>query len=458
MFGKFKEIYFVGIGGSGMSGIAEILHNLGYKISGSDNSPGEATEHLEKIGVRIYDSHAAANIGSANVVVISSAVKENNPEVVEAKRLGIPVIKRAEMLGELMRLKYSIGVSGTHGKTTTTSMLGKILADAKMEPTVIVGGIVAGKGSGAELGNGEYMVAEADEYDRSFLKMYPSMAIITNVEPDHLECYDGLEDLENSFVAYMNKVPFYGQVVYSADDPVLVRLIKNVTRPTISFGLEPGADYQAVDIIDGEGKSSFSVFYKGDLLGKVHLNVPGEHNVRNALAAIASACELEVPFEVAAESMSRFVGVARRFEIKGKINDIMVVDDYAHHPTEIDATLKTAKKYYNRRLVVAFQPHLFSRTKMFYKEFAQSLLQADVCLLLDIFPAREIPIEGVTSMLIEESAVKLGHKQIKTIGPKANAVVELLKVVRPGDMIITMGAGSITHINPELLESLKNVS
>ncbi len=262
IFGKFKELYFVGIGGSGMSGIAEILHNLGYKVSGSDISSGEATEHLESIGVKIYSNHSGENIGKANVVVISSAVNEDNPEVVEAKRLGIPVIKRAEMLGELMRLKYSIGVSGTHGKTTTTSMLGKILVDAEIDPTVIVGGIVAGKGSGAELGNSDYMVAEADEYDRSFLKMYPSMAVITNIEADHLECYDGIEDLENSFITYMNKVPFYGQVVYSIDDPVLVRLTKRVTRPMISFGLEPGADYQAVSITESEGKSIFSVFFR----------------------------------------------------------------------------------------------------------------------------------------------------------------------------------------------------
>ncbi|MEW5924994.1 MAG: UDP-N-acetylmuramate--L-alanine ligase, partial [Candidatus Zixiibacteriota bacterium] len=334
IFGKYKELYFVGIGGSGMSGIAEILHNLGYKISGSDISAGEVTDHLSSLGVTIFDKHDGANLGTANVVVISSAVKENNPEVMEARRRGIPVIKRAEMLGELMRLKYSIGISGTHGKTTTTSMLGKIMTDARLDPTIIVGGIVAGKGSGASLGAGDYLVAEADEFDRSFLSMFPSMAVITNIEPDHLECYNGMDDLENSFLMYMNRVPFYGEVVYSADDPVLAKLRGRITRASVNYGLSPDADYQAVNIKLHEGGSEFEIFHHGDHLGKITLGIIGEHNVRNALAAAAAALELEVDFATVAESLRNFRGVGRRFEIKAVVNDIMVVDDYAHHPTE----------------------------------------------------------------------------------------------------------------------------
>lgn len=454
IFGKYRELFFVGIGGSGMSGIAEILHNLGYKISGSDTSPGDTTEHLEGLGIKIYDQHQSNNIGTANVVVISSAVRFDNPEVVEANRLGIPVIKRAEMLGELMRLKYSIGISGTHGKTTTTSMLGKIMTDAGLDPTVIVGGIVVGHGSGASLGSGDYFVAEADEYDKSFLSMFPAMAVVTNVEPDHLECYDGMDDLKNSFLTYMNRVPFYGEIVYNIDDPTLRELKDNITRASVSFGLSSDADYQALEIKADEGKNRFSVFHKNDLLGEIVLNIPGMHNVKNALAATAAASELEIPFDSIAKSLSAFAGVARRFEFKGTVNDITVIDDYAHHPTEIRATLETARSAYRKRIIVTFQPHLFSRTKMFYREFAESLMKADICLILDIFPAREEPMAGVNADLIMNEMLRMGHNNVRCIGPKKNAVDELLKIARPGDLIITMGAGSITHINPELLEKL----
>lgn len=459
IFGKYKELYFVGIGGSGMSGIAEILHNLGYKISGSDISAGEVTDHLSSLGVTIFDRHDGANLGTANVVVISSAVKEDNPEVVEARRQGIPVIKRAEMLGELMRLKYSIGISGTHGKTTTTSMLGKIMTDARLDPTIIVGGIVAGKGSGASLGAGDYLVAEADEFDRSFLSMFPSMAVITNIEPDHLECYDGMDDLENSFLTYMNRVPFYGIVVYNADDPVLAKLRGKITRASVNYGLSPDADYQAVDISLSEHGSEFELFHRGERLGKITLAVIGEHNVRNALAAAAAALELEVDFATIAASLRTFRGVGRRFEIKAVVNDIMVVDDYAHHPTEIIATLDSAQKSYNRRIIAIFQPHLFSRTQLFYREFADALRRADICCLVDIFPSREQPVPGVTAEMISKYAETKGYNNIIYVGPKENAVGRVLAEARAGDMIITIGAGSITRINPDIVKGLKkNVS
>jgi len=456
IFGKYKELFFVGIGGSGMSGIAEILYNLGYSVSGSDISRSEVTKYLERLGVKVYYGHDAENIGTANVLVISSAVNENNPEVIESRRRGIPVIKRAEMLGELMRLKYSVGISGTHGKTTTTSMVGNILIDAGFDPTVIVGGIVAGIGSGASLGGGDYLVAEADEYDRSFLVMFPTMAVVTNIEPDHLDCYEGMEDLENSFITYMNRVPFYGMVVYNADDIILSKLRDKITRASVSFGLSTEADYQAVNINHREGGSEFNVFRRGELLGKIDLNVPGEHNVKNALAAVTAAYELEVPIETITRALKKYKGVNRRFEIKSTVNDIMVVDDYAHHPTELMATLLTAKTSYNRRVIVVFQPHLFSRTKQFYREFAKALSQADRCLLVDIYPAREDPIEGVTSELIALYAQEKNYGNINYIGVKENAVEEVLKIAQPGDMIITAGAGSITHINQDIIRGLKD--
>lgn len=455
IFGKFKELYLVGIGGAGMSGIAEILHNLGYRIGGSDTTRSEVTDHLETMGITFHDTHEGANIGSANVLVISSAVSEDNPEVIEARKRGLPVIKRAEMLGELMRLKYSIGVSGTHGKTTTTSMIGVIMSDAELDPTVIVGGIVTGKGSGASLGSGKYLVAEADEYDRSFLAMFPSMAVITNIESDHMDCYENMEDLENSFLTYMNRVPFYGQVIYNADDEVLMKLKSRITRASVSFGLSAGADYQAVDIKHFEGGVNFNIFKHGELLGEIKLNVPGEHNVKNGLAAIAATCELDVPFDKIAGALRKFTGVNRRFQKTGIVNDIMVVDDYAHHPTEITATLKAARESYNRRVIVIFQPHLYSRTQQFYREFAEALKHADRCLLVDIYPAREKPIEGVSSEMIAKYASKKGYQNIEFVGAKERAVDIAIEDARPGDMIITVGAGSITLINPMILDRLK---
>lgn len=455
IFGKYKELFFVGIGGSGMSGIAEILHNLGYGVSGSDMGRSDVTTYLEKLGIKVYYEHGAENIGTANVLVISSAVKDSNPEIVEARKRGVPVIKRAEMLGELMRLKYSVGISGTHGKTTTTSMIGKILIGARLDPTVIVGGIVAGTGSGASLGSGDYLVAEADEFDRSFLVMFPTMAIVTNIEPDHLDCYDGMDDLKNSFLTYMNRVPFYGMVVYNADDTILSKMANKISRSAVSFGFSPDADYQATNIRHREGGTNFSVFKRNESIGEIQLDVPGEHNVKNALAAIAAVSELEVPFEIISESLRAYRGVNRRFEIKDVINDIMIVDDYAHHPTELTATLKTAKASYNRRVIVLFQPHLYSRTQQFYREFADALALADFSYLVDIYPAREEPIEGVTSEMIVKYAREKNYGNINYVGSKENAVREIMKIAHPGDIIITAGAGSITHINPEIIEGLK---
>ncbi|MDF1545636.1 MAG: UDP-N-acetylmuramate--L-alanine ligase [bacterium] len=456
MFGKFRKLHFVGIGGSGMSGIAEILHNLGFSISGSDSTPSEVTDYLGRLGVKMYSTHAGSNIADCDVVIISSAVGENNQEVVQARELGIPVIKRAEMLGELMRLKFSIGVAGTHGKTTTTSMIGRIMQVADLRPTLIVGGIVSELGTGAALGDGDYLVAEADEYDRSFLAMFPTVAVVTNIEADHLDCYDGMEDLLDSFLTFMNRVPFYGSAVISADDDNLVELRQQVTRPHVTFGFSPEADYQALDLVLTENRSTFSVYFKESLLGELVLPMPGKYNASNALAAIATCSELEIPFKIIAEALAKFGGVGRRFEFVGETNDMLLFDDYAHHPSEVRATLEMARTAYSRRIVVVFQPHLFSRTQLLSAEFAEVLALADKCILTDIYPAREEPIPGVTSQLIADRAAKSGKGDFEYVGTKDKATPRVVELAEPNDLIITMGAGSITHIRQELLEGLKN--
>jgi UDP-N-acetylmuramate--alanine ligase len=455
MFGKFRRLFFVGIGGAGMSGIAEILHNLGYQISGSDSSPSEVTDYLRSLGVTVHDGHRASNLAQVDVVVISSAVGDTNPEVVEARRREIPVIKRAEMLGELMRLKFSVGIAGTHGKTTTTSMIGRIFRQANLQPTLIVGGIVAELGTGATLGAGDYLIAEADEYDRSFLAMFPTMAVVLNIEPDHLDCYDGIDDLKNAFLTYINRVPFYGSAIVSADDPNIASLRAKFNRPHATFGFSAEADYRAVNINMTTGRTTCSVYRRGDLLGELILRVPGRHNVANALAATAAAAELDIPFATIADALRGFTGVGRRFEIIGEVNGITVVDDYAHHPTEITATLRTAKDVYGRRVIAVFQPHLFSRTRDFLREFAESLSAADHVILTDIYPAREEPIPGVTSDSIRAEAEKLGFRHFEYVGTKDHAVEAVAKIARPGDMVITIGAGSITHIKKPILERLQ---
>ena len=455
MFGRFKRLFFVGIGGAGMSGIAEILHNLGYQIKGSDTTPSEVTEYLTRIGVTIQTDHRAANVEDSDVVVISSAVGESNPEVVEARRLGLPVIKRAEMLGELMRLKFAVGIAGTHGKTTTTSMIGRILNSAQLNPTLIVGGVVTELGTGASLGEGEYMVTEVDEYDRSILAMFPTMAVVLNIEADHLDCYADMDDLRGAFLTYINRVPFYGSAIISADDANIALLRAKITRPFATFGFSTDADYRALELHEEPGRTTFTAYCRGDLLGQVILRVPGKHNVANALAAIATAHELEVSFETIADALRDFRGVGRRFETVGTVNEITVIDDYAHHPTEIAATLDAARVATGGRIIAIFQPHLFSRTQYFLKEFADVLSRADQVILTDIYPARELPIPGITSDSIREEAVTQGHRHFRYVGVKENAVNEVAGLAQPGDLVLTIGAGSITHIRQLVLEKLK---
>lgn len=454
MFGRFKRLHFVGIGGAGMSGIAEILHNLGYAVTGSDSTPSEVTEYLQRLGIEIREGHQAENLDRADVVVISSAIARDNPEVAAARERGVPVIKRAEMLGELMRLKFSVGIAGTHGKTTTTSMVGRILQAADLHPTLVVGGIVTELGTGASLGKGDYLVAEADEYDRSILAMFPSMAVVLNIEPDHLDCYADMDDLRDAFLQYINRVPFYGLAVVSADDPNLQSLRPRISRPYVTFGFGPDADYRAVDLRPLNGGTVFSVFRREELLGETRLNVPGRHNVANALAAVAAACELEVPFTTSAAALAGFRGVSRRFEVIGEAGGVLVIDDYAHHPTELLAVIKTARETYHRRLIVVFQPHLFTRTRDFIDDFAAVLAEADHCILTDIYPAREEPIPGITSKLIKEKAAARGATNFSYVGVKENALDEIERLARPGDLVMTIGAGSITHIRRQILERL----
>ena len=455
MFGNIKRLYFVGIGGAGMSGIAEILHNLDFEIAGSDSTLSEITTYLEELGLKIYDGHKGSNLGDSQVVVISSAVGEDNPEVIEARRRGLPVIKRAEMLGELMRLKFSIGIAGTHGKTTTTSMIGRILQQGNYQPTLIVGGIVAELGTGAALGAGDYLVAEADEYDKSFLAMYPSMAVVTNMEPDHLDCYADADELFQSYLSYMNRVPFYGSVIIPSDDENIGPLINKIARPYSTFGISSDSDYQATEISREPGRTTFNVSRKKELLGQIILHVPGQHNVLNALAAIAATTELGVSFTTISDALLAFKGVARRFEIIGVEKEITVIDDYAHHPTEIEATINTAKECYDGKVIVIYQPHLYSRTRDFMERFAETLSKADKTLMVDIYPAREEPIEGVTSKAVSDLAAGKNIGDLEYVGPKEKAPSRAAEIARPGDVVIVMGAGSITLIKHKVLEEIK---
>lgn len=457
IFAKYKNLHFVGIGGAGMSGMAKILHNLGYVISGSDNTPTEVTDHLESLGIRIYTGHSGQQVVGCDLVVISSAVDDSNPEVVEALSQGIPVIKRAEMLGELMRLKFSVGIAGSHGKTTTTAMLGKILAQTHLDPTVLIGGRAVESDSGGQLGMGDIMIAEADEYDRSFLKMFPTIAVITNIEEDHLDCYDGLDDLLSAFAEYINRVPFYGSVIIPDSDPNVARIRDSIKRPIVSFGFEPTADIRADSVEFTDYGSRFVLVVRGESKTHISLNIPGRFNIANALAAIAAALEIEAPLEAIEEGLRAFNGVGRRFEVMGKVRGITVVDDYAHHPSEVLATLtgiNETKPPDAGKVIAIFQPHLFSRTRDFYRQFAEALHHADVALVVDIYPAREKPMAGITAAMIADYAATIGHKNIRYIGLKENAIDVAAGIAEKGDLIITMGAGDVFRINDKLLKKL----
>ncbi|MFQ5607014.1 MAG: UDP-N-acetylmuramate--L-alanine ligase [Candidatus Zixiibacteriota bacterium] len=453
IFGRYRRLHFVGIGGAGMSGMAEILADLGYHISGSDNNPSDVTERLSQRGIAVSSEHSADNLSDAHLVVISAAVDDSNPEVAEAKRRGIPVIKRAEMLGELMRLKFSIGISGAHGKTTTTALTGHILKCAGLDPTVIVGGRANDETLGAKVGSGDYLVAEADEYDRSFLVMYPSLAVALNLEEDHLDCYRGLHDLKEAFCQYLNRVPFYGHVILNGDDPNLMEITPLLKRPIVTFGLGESVDYRATDWVHLAGESSFMLQRRGEPLGRLIPPLPGRHNLLNTLSAVTIALELDVQFDAAAEALRSFTGVLRRFERRGDAGGVTVYDDYAHHPTEVRNALEAARQF-DRPLTVIFQPHLFSRTRDFAGGFADALAVADRVILVDIYPARERPIEGVTSRLIFDEAARRDFVQFSYVGELSNAVDTAVSRASANEVIFTMGAGDVCRLCPLIIEGL----
>lgn len=451
-----KNIHFVGIGGIGMSGIAEILLNQGFNITGSDLHKSEITERLESLGIKIYEGHSPDNLKNADLVVYSSAVTLDNPEVKAAIERKIPVIKRAEMLAECMRMKYGIGIAGTHGKTTTTSMVGLVLTEAGIDPTIIVGGKLHSLGgTNARLGKGDYIVVEADEFDRTFLKLTPVIAVITTLEREHLDTYKDLDDLKSAFTEFANKVPFFGFVVLCLDEPALQDIIPLINKKIFTYGISPQADIRAINITHYQNSSEFTVLYKGEELGSIKLNVPGIHNVKNSLVAVTIAKEMGVDFQTIKKALESFTGVYRRFEKKYD-EDVMVVDDYGHHPTEIDVTLDGIRRGWNRRLVAVFQPHLYSRTRDFYAEFGRSFLNSDVFICTDVYPAREKPIEGVTGELIANAAKNYGHKNVY-YEPDKTKIPELLKsIYKKDDIIITMGAGDIWKYGEKFVEYLKS--
>jgi UDP-N-acetylmuramate--alanine ligase len=445
MFKRIKHVHFVGIGGIGMSGIAEVLLNLGYKVSGSDLRSTPITERLAQLGATIYSRHASPNVIGAHVVVMSSAVHGDNPEIEEANRRKIPVISRAEMLAELERLKYSISVAGTHGKTTTTSMIATILDRAGFDPTVVVGGLLNTIGSNARLGKGEYIVLEADESDRSFLLLSPTVAVVTNIEADHLDQYRDLDDIKTAFVSFINKVPFYGAAVLCLDDPIVQSLIPGVKRRIITYGTAAQADVSIVDINTDHLRSSFTVRFEG-ARQQINLNVPGFHNVLNATAAFAAARDTDIAPDVIAAALESFQGVDRRFQVKSH-DGITVIDDYAHHPTEIRATLAAAKSGDFRRIFAVFQPHRYTRTFHLFDDFARAFNLADVVLILDIYAAGEQPIEGIKTPALVEKIKSFGHKNAIYAPDFETIESYIIANAREGDAVVVMGAGSVTKLS-----------
>jgi UDP-N-acetylmuramate--alanine ligase len=457
MYQSIKHIYFVGIGGVGMSGIAEVLLNLGYKVSGSDLKLTETTERLQQLDATIYQGHSEENITDVDVVVISSAVKSDNPEVMAARSRVIPVIPRAEMLAELMRLKYGIAVAGAHGKTTATSLIGMMLDRGGINPTVVIGGRLNTINTNTILGTGDFMVVEADESDGSFLKLSPTIAVITNIDPEHLEYYQNINEIKRTFLQFANKVPFYGLNILCLDNEHVQDLIPQLEKRYMTYGLTPQADLQAREVTVSKLSMIFKVFYQNEELGTVELKMPGLHNVYNALAAIAIAVELNLDFTVVQDALKTFEGVQRRFQVKGECNNIILVDDYGHHPTEIRATLSAAKEIWKRRLVVVFQPHRYTRTRDLFKDFLTAFNQADLLLLTDIYAAGEDPLPGINAESLFLGIKEHGHKNIHYHPQKEEIVDHLLTLLEPEDVVITLGAGDIWQVGEQLLQKVKDI-
>ncbi len=463
MFAKIQRIHFVGIGGIGMSGIAEVLLNLGYKVSGSDLKSSPATQRLAGLGAMIFEGHGAENVSEAEVVVTSSAISAENPEVARAHELHIPVIQRAEMLAELMRLKYGIAIAGMHGKTTTTSMVAAVLAAGGLDPTVVVGGRVDAMGSNARLGKSHYLVAEADESDRSFLKLSPILSVVTNIDREHMDCYRNMRDVKKTFIEFMDRVPFYGMIVACNDDPLLRRLLPEVQRRTVTYGTKRGSDFlikpqETTQRGNGDSRplSRFRVRFKEKDLGEFTLHVPGLHNVLNATAAIAVGIGLDVGVDAIRAALDQFRGVDRRFQLRGVVAGVSVIDDYGHHPTEIKATLAAARQCGFGKVHVIFQPHRYTRTRDLMEEFTSAFNDADSLFVLDIYAASEQPIEGITgealAQKIREKTVKIG----RYVASPTDAIDAATEVAQPGDMILTLGAGSVSQLGPMILERLRH--
>ena len=468
MFAKIQQIHFVGIGGIGMSGIAEVLLNLGYRVSGSDLRSSGVTLRLAGLGAAVFEGHRAENIAGAEVVVTSSAIAAENPEVVEAHKLHVPVIQRAEMLAELMRLKYGIAIAGMHGKTTTTSMVAAVLAGGGLDPTVVVGGRVDAMGSNARLGKSQYLVAEADESDRSFLKLSPILSVVTNIDREHMDCYRNMRDVKKTFLEFMDRVPFYGMVVACNDDPILRRLLPEVQRRIVTYGTKRGSDFliklETSSVADGVSKnvpgdgqplSRFRVSYRKKDLGEFTLHVPGVHNILNATAAIAVGVGLDVGVEAIRAGLDQFRGVDRRFQLRGRAAGVSVIDDYGHHPTEIRATLAAARQCGFRKVHVVFQPHRYTRTRDLIAEFTLAFGDADSLFVLDIYAASEKPIEGVSGEALVRAIREKGGRSAQYVSSFAEAVSAAVAVAEAGDMILTLGAGSVSQLGPMIVEKLR---
>jgi UDP-N-acetylmuramate--alanine ligase len=460
MFAKIQRIHFVGIGGIGMSGIAEVLLNLGYKVSGSDLKSSAATQRLASLGATVFEGHRSENIVGADVVVASSAIPLDNPEISGAHALHIPVIQRAEMLAELMRLKYGIAIAGMHGKTTTTSMVAAVLAGGGLDPTVVVGGRVDAMGSNARLGKSQYLVAEADESDRSFLKLSPILAVVTNIDREHMDCYRNMRDVKQTFLDFMDRVPFYGMVVACNDDPLLRRMLPQIRRRTVTYGTRRGSDFhiklgESV-LRAGENRpvSRFHVTFKQKALGEFHLHVPGVHNVLNATAAIAVGIGLDIDAEQIRAALESFRGVDRRFQLRGQAAGVSVIDDYGHHPTEVRATLAAARQCGFRKIHVVFQPHRYTRTQLLMDEFAGAFHDADTLFILDIYAASEPPIEGITGAALARHIQEAGEHEARYAASFADAAEAVVAGAQEGDMILTLGAGNVSQLGPMILERL----
>lgn len=455
MYGRIKKIHFIGIGGIGMSGIAELLLNQGYRVSGSDLKESDTTRRLVGLGGEVHIGHVAENITEVDVVVTSTAVSADNPEVIEAHRQHVAVIPRAEMLAELMRMKYGIAIAGTHGKTTTTSMMSVVLHHAGIDPTAVIGGKLDAFGSNAKLGRGKFLVAEADESDGSFMHLSPTIAVVTNIDEDHLDFYSGIDEIKQIFVDFINKVPFYGRAVLCLEDKNIQDILPEVKKRFTTYGFSSQADFYADEVQQRQGRTSFRAYFRGNELGRISFKLPGRHNVLNALSVIAVAHELEIPFQTVIGGFRNFGGLQRRFQLRDEVDGIMLIDDYGHHPVEIRATLEAAKSGWNKRIIAVFQPHRYSRTSALFEDFKKAFYQADSLVVTDVYAAGEEPIEGATAEALAQGVLEHGHKSVAYRGSLDAAADYVTEIAEPGDMVVTLGAGNVNQVCQKVAEKLR---